>query len=147
MRSELHNSHQREDMRDAPRPCATRDYSSTFSEEGDQNDQLLWQCAQPAALSDVGRTWAVVREDSKPENLTSLKLLSIDPLFALLRTCEHLSASHPLPRANSHRLWMCLQCQNHSRRTCNATHGLTRKKHTETKTYRTERSKFLPITV
>ena len=41
MRSELHNSHQREDMREALLPCATEDYASTYSEEGDQNDQLL----------------------------------------------------------------------------------------------------------
>ena len=81
-------SYQREDMRDAPRPCATRDCSSTFSEEGDWNDQLLWQCAQLATHSDVGRTWAVVREDSK--------LLSIDPLFDLPRTCEHVPAFHSL---------------------------------------------------
>ena len=76
MRSELHNSHQREDMRKALRPCATRDYSSTYSEEGGQNDQLLWQCAQLAAThSDVGRTGAVAREDSKPASaVTSFKL-------------------------------------------------------------------------
>ena len=75
MRTELHNSHQREDIREALRPCTTRDYSSTYSEEGGQNDQLLLQCAQLATHSDVERTGAVVREDSKPASaVTSLKL-------------------------------------------------------------------------
>ena len=63
-------------QREALRPCATRDYSSTYSEEGGQNDQLHWQCAQLAAThSDVGRTGAVAREDSKPAMaVTSLNL-------------------------------------------------------------------------
>ena len=114
MRSELHSSRQREDTRDALRPCTTRDYSSTYSEEGGQNDQLLRQCAQLATHSNVGRTGAVAREDSKPAMaVTSLKLLSIDPLFDVPRTCEHLSASHPIHVAavfsgTLHRLWMCL---------------------------------------
>ena len=38
VRSELHNCHQREDTREALRPCATRDYSSRYSEERGQND-------------------------------------------------------------------------------------------------------------
>ena len=76
MRSELHNSHQREDTREALRPCATRDYSSTYSEGGGQNDQLLWQCAQLAAThSDIGRTKEVARKDLKPAMaVTSLNL-------------------------------------------------------------------------
>ena len=114
MRSELHSSRQREDTREALLPCATKDFSSTYSEEGGQNDQLLWHCAQLATHSDVGRTGAVAREDSKPAMaVTSLKLLSIDPLFDLPRTCGHLPASHPIHLAavfsgTLHRLWMCL---------------------------------------
>ena len=74
VRSELHNSHRRDDMREALRPRATGDYTSRYS-EGGQNDQLLRQYAQLAAHSDVKRTGAVVREDSKPASaVTSLKL-------------------------------------------------------------------------
>ena len=74
VRSELHNFHQREVTTEALLPCATEDYSSRYSEEGDQNDQLLWHCAQLATNSEDGRTRAVVREDSKPASaVTSLK--------------------------------------------------------------------------
>ena len=75
---------------------------------------------------------------------------SIDPLFDLPRTCEHLPASHPIHLAAvfSGKLPQTLDVSLMSkpRETDVRRHSWSHKtKHTQTKTYLTERSKLLPF--